>query len=624
MVESGTERESLLRIADELRDLTGRIAGVCDALSAHATAERRLPQAVAVAAPTVVENWDADPDAQDRFVLAADQVPVSSTRPEPGQWSLFPPGDDAPNTRNWADGARAATWDRLGGRFLAWVGGAVTVLGVVLLLVLAIQRGWLGPVPRLFCGAGFAAALVAAGARVHRMPAGRIGAFALAATGFVVLYLDVIAATALYHYLPTVVGLLAGLVVGVLGLLLADRWDSQTMAMFVVLATAAGAPLITHGVTPLLVGFLLALVCAATPIQLRRNWPNLALAAEAPLLIAALALDNVTAGGKDVTVTAVLALVTVVFCMALALVTVWRGGDERVALALLLGAPLPAMPAAPLLAMPYATGLLGIVTLLLFGIWTVDRVYRLLPANFAAGAGAAGTVVLFQATVITVHGSALPITLLCQSILLAVVAERTTSRGTLLVAAAYAAAGTVGALLGPVPLALLRAGRHATTGTVVAAALIMLTALLLGWAAMRMRALSSPAAWTSVGIVGLYGFSSAVLGAALLIAPGTTSFLVGHLVITVGWTVAALLLLAKGIDSLPARITGLALVSAAVLKLFTFDLVTLDGIIRVGAFLGAGIVLLAAGVCYARILAGRRTAGEDPAELSRPNAADAG
>jgi uncharacterized membrane protein len=35
-----------------------------------------------------------------------------------------------------------------GSRVLAWVGGAVTLLGIVLLLVLAIQRGWLGPLPQ--------------------------------------------------------------------------------------------------------------------------------------------------------------------------------------------------------------------------------------------------------------------------------------------------------------------------------------------------------------------------------------------------------------------------------------------------------------------------------------------
>ncbi len=41
------------------------------------------------------------------------------------------------------------------------------------------------------------------------------------------------------------------------------------------------------------------------------------------------------------------------------------------------------------------------------------------------------------------------------------------------------------------------------------------------------------------------------------------------------------------------------MVGAAVLKLALFDLSALDGLARVGAFLGAGLVLLAAGARYA-------------------------
>jgi uncharacterized membrane protein len=47
----------------------------------------------------------------------------------------------------------------------------------------------------------------------------------------------------------------------------------------------------------------------------------------------------------------------------------------------------------------------------------------------------------------------------------------------------------------------------------------------------------------------------------------------------------------------------MVLVGAAVAKLVLFDLVALDGLARVGAFLGAGLVLLAAGTRYARMVA---------------------
>jgi uncharacterized membrane protein len=50
-------------------------------------------------------------------------------------------------------------------------------------------------------------------------------------------------------------------------------------------------------------------------------------------------------------------------------------------------------------------------------------------------------------------------------------------------------------------------------------------------------------------------------------------------------------------------VTGSVLVGAAVAKLVLSDLVALDGMARVVAFLGAGLVLLAAGSRYARMVA---------------------
>ena len=48
---------------------------------------------------------------------------------------------------------------------------------------------------------------------------------------------------------------------------------------------------------------------------------------------------------------------------------------------------------------------------------------------------------------------------------------------------------------------------------------------------------------------------------------------------------------------------GLALVAAAMAKLFLFDLGTLDGMFRVAVFIVVGLVLLGMGAGYARLLA---------------------
>ncbi len=109
--------------------------------------------------------------------------------------------------------------------------------------------------------------------------------------------------------------------------------------------------------------------------------------------------------------------------------------------------------------------------------------------------------------------------------------------------------------------------------------------------------------WVPVGAVGLYGAAGLVVTLALLIAPDRGGFTAGHALVTVSWTLVALVLLARGIRRTALRVTGLVLVAAAVAKLVLFDLVALDGLARVAAFLGAGLVLLAAGTRYARMVA---------------------
>ena len=526
--------------------------------------------------------------------------------------SLFP--DSEPP----ADRRASATWDWLGSRSLAWIGGAVTLLGVVLLLILAIQRGWLGPGPRLLCGLGFAAVLIVVGWRVRRTPSGSIGGFALTATGIAALYLDVVAATALYNYLPVPVGLGAGLVIAVAGLLLASRWDSLTLAIFVVLAAAACAPIITHGVTALMVAFLLVLAWAATPVQLRRRWRWLAVAAYAPPLLGSLVLDRFTIGatGSTLTATAVVAGVTVLACLGLAVVTVLRSDDDPLALALVIAAPTPIMAAAPLLTRWPAVTCLAAVSVLLLAIWAVSLLRTPpLPVRFTGAAGAVGVVTAFQAAGMATAGDTgtFTITVLSMTILLAAAAYRIRSRGILIAAGAYGLVGLVATMAGSVQVTLLVRAPDARLDiaplrSAVVVAALLTVAVVVGAAAVQRLELGVPGIWWPLGLVGLYGFSGTVLCASMLVAPDQQGFLVGQVLVTVGWTGCALLLLVRGINVVSARMAGLALVAGALLKLIVFDLSTLSGVERVAAFLGSGIVLLAAGVWYARALSARRDA----------------
>ena len=123
--------------------------------------------------------------------------------------------------------------------------------------------------------------------------------------------------------------------------------------------------------------------------------------------------------------------------------------------------------------------------------------------------------------------------------------------------------------------------------------------------------------WAPVGLVGFYGAAGLVIALALLVSPTRAGFVAGHAVVTVSWVVVALVLLARGVRRPALRVAGLVLVGAAVAKLFLFDLVALDGLARVAAFLGAGLLLLAAGTRYARLVAEAETAVAEPEPAPR-------
>ena len=162
------------------------------------------------------------------------------------------------------------------------------------------------------------------------------------------------------------------------------------------------------------------------------------------------------------------------------------------------------------------------------------------------------------------------------------------------------------------PRLLLDEPRRADTGGFLVSG--MLTALVLGvlmvvlpWAAASLNVLRRrPFPWVVAGVVLLYAAAGVVLCGALLVSQDVTGFLFGHSIVTVSWTVAALVLLVRGIDRKSLRVAGLVLVGAAVAKLLLFDMAALDGIARVLALIGAGLVLLTAGTRYAKLVATRR------------------
>ena len=138
-----------------------------------------------------------------------------------------------------------------------------------------------------------AGALVGVAARLNARAGGRVGAIALAATGVAAAYMDLIAVTTIYDWVSAPVGLLLAAVIGGGGLTLARRWDSQHLGLLVLLPLIVLAPIVTDGITMLLIAFMLAIAAASLPVQLGKDWIWLHAARIAaptfPLLIALVA-----------------------------------------------------------------------------------------------------------------------------------------------------------------------------------------------------------------------------------------------------------------------------------------------------------------------------------------------
>jgi uncharacterized membrane protein len=513
---------------------------------------------------------------------------AQSGSPQSGWAPWAPPPPPVPPRKTLGELLSA---EGAGSRLLAWVGGAITLVGVVLLLVLAIQRGWLGPVPRVLVGAAFGVGLVGVGVRLHRVRAARTGAFALAATGLAVLYLDVVAATALYEFLPVLGGLGAAVGVAAGGIWLALRWDSEHLATAVIVATAVCAPVITGGPDPVLVAFLLVCTIAATPLR----WPTTALIARVPPVLASIGSSGVV--GPTWQNTAAALAVTAV-AVVLALWRLHRVPGDVAAQASLAVAVVPTLLAAAILVDARGAVIAAATGAALIAVWVLLG---------QPVAGVAGMVAVAQATAMHFDGSVMTSVLLAEGLLLAAAAWRTRDRVTLAGATGFAVLGALRALPIDIPPHLLIEPGVPRTGALAVAALLLAVSVAVPWAAWRAAAIPSPAKgmgpWLTAGALALYGAAALVLTATLLAVPDRTGFLVGHVLITVSWAAAALVLLAKGIETTPLRAAGLALVGAAVAKLVLFDLSALDGIARVAVFIAAGLILLAAGTRYARLVA---------------------
>ncbi|NMN95686.1 DUF2339 domain-containing protein [Antrihabitans stalactiti] len=553
-------------------------------------------------------------------------APPQYVPPRPQQMPRYTPPQYIPPQRppapqqTWTPQPRVAPrtpwWQRDGviSRLLAVAGAGVTLIGVVLLLVLAAQAGFFGPVARVAAGGALSAGLVVVGVYVFGRAGGRVGGIALVATGIAGAYLDVVAMTTVYEWVAAPLGLLIALVVCGGGIAIAAKWQAQTLALLTVSGVALLAPFVTGGITLTLIGFLIVMQISCYPVQLLRPWPFLHIARTVPVVFALLvAIAAQVVGDSDRNYSYWLlasSVVVAAFGLSTAISAVWRTATDYTASAMFGAAAVPLLLITALF--ERAPG--AIIEGSFAAVLLVVAVLRMLPAHTRIAAVGVSVLALLQACVLATEVQTLPIALLVVAIGFVAVSGQVRSKFAYFLGLGFAVVGGLAYLGVASPEALsspARAVDDLGSAVVIAGLLGIATVVLLGWQANRLALVARGSVETFVvlgGLCGLYAMTAATVAAGVAIG-GTDGFTAGHCVSTIAWMVAATVLLLRGLKARTnvqvILVAGLSLTGAALAKLFLFDLATLDGLLRVAAFIAVGLLLLVAGTMYAKAFAER-------------------
>ena len=592
----------LARVSADLHELNRIAAYRQQAVPAPATIPTATPAPVPPQPAAATAYW-APP-------APATEMPQRTSAPVPTAPGLTPSAPTPTPTGAVPAAPRSDGWI---GKGLAIAGVAVTLVGVVLLVVLAAQAGILHPPIRVGLGGLLAAALVGGAFWLIRKPGGRVGATALAATGIATAYLDVLAVTTIYEWVPPPVGLVLAAAVAGGGLVLARRWNSEQLALLVLIPLLALGPAVVGGVTLLLVGFMLALSAATLPAQLGKDWLAMHGARMAvstlPLLIALVAVDP--SDGRMYLLAAACGIAALLALSSGLLLSPHSTHPTAIALFSAAGT-LPVLVAS--LAVPRVTA--AIMAALLAGVLLAPALLRdRLPGSTRGAAAvwaATAAVALLIAITVAFDGQVAGPVLLAVALVVAVAGSR-------YAVARWAAIGfgVVGGLyyLVYAPPSNLFSGTEvnvpSAVSTLIASLLVIACSVAITWAWLGRAPANRDAAtfmWASAALIAMYAVTMFTVTAGVLVGGVESGFYTGHMVSTICWIAlaAAVFRYAAKVSrterSLPIA-AGVSLVAAAMAKLFLFDLGTLGGIFRVIVFIVVGLALLGMGAGYARLLA---------------------
>ncbi|MDT0213163.1 DUF2339 domain-containing protein [Rothia sp. ARF10] len=604
--------QDVRRLENEFADAMNRMYAVGNGLA-------RLRASLEIQTSAAPETWvspQTEPVPAPAPTGSAPQPSPRRAPAAPAAAQAVPPPVAVPAQPSW--------WQREGAvtRVLALAGAIVTLIGVALLLALAMQQGWFVPELRVALGVALAVGLVGAAhvVRAREAARGRSSAapVAIAATGYAAGYLDVVAVTAVYGWVPRTAGLAIAAAVAVTGLLLARRWDRQLLAVTTVLGATLLAPVVTGGVGNEVSLFVVVLSGAALLARGDRGWPALALARTVPAT--GLVLLGMVAEDTDFTSPGRLPLLAAAALTVFAVVgAVSAARHDRTDL---IGCATVAVSAVALLGTTSVHGetlrttglaLVALTFAVLLAV-TSRRPIGPVPTPLATTFGALSGVAALLAVTSGAPERFVVTGIVGTALGYAAAAVTTRSRVTLWVAAGTTAVASVAYLVHPTAYVdVWSAGNHDAATALLDSVLAGGVAALGAWGVdvvrgvpARVRRLARVAAL----IAGLAISAVAVVSVGLLLGDAvgatTAGYLAGHALATVLWMVTSAWLLLHGLQAESRRALsvrlGLGLAAVSVAKLFMFDLATLDGLWRVVAFIVTGLLLLASGTAYAKAL----------------------
>ena len=632
-----TQRTTVRQLEAEFADAMTRMYAVGNGLARlraeldreDAVAARPAPDVASDAAPSPASA--VAPASPERRMPApsptgaapASGAPVAPPQPAPTGWG-GPPTATPPREPGepWYRREGAVT------RVLALAGAVVTLAGVAMLLVLAVQQGWLGPQARVAAGALLATVLVAlgvrsgeAGRRLHADHAVGSAPVALVATGAAAAYLDVVAMTTGYGWVSPAVGLVLSGLVALGGLHLARRWGSELLAVLMVAGAAALAPVVAQHFGWVVSAYLAILALVGWWAGGSVTRPALTLVRMLPvtasLLAGAIASSQ---GSADAVGHLAVAAVVLLGTLATSTVSVRRDRlDVMASVALVLAASGVFACAAPW-SDPQRSAVLAVsAATLLFASTALSRPpVGPVATHLVATSGAAGTVAAVLAVLSGAPDRFVTTGLVLLATAMLGVAGATHSLVRLALGAGASAVAVLAWLQHPLAVVSARtAVPHDMVGALLDSLLVGALVAMGVWATAVQRGLAREvrlAVTVVAWVLALAASATALVALGTLVGTRTgdpvTGFTVGHAVATVTWMLAAAWLLLHGLDrsrdaDLTLR-TGLLLSGVCVAKLFLFDLAALSGIVRSVVFIATGLLLLATGSRYAAAYERRR------------------